>query len=77
MMMTTEQLDDGQITSFKIDTKRKIEELCNNVDNKCAKLVEQKNEEIFTEFEDICDAIQAKISVLDDDAKKRETNRFA
>lgn len=57
MMLTTEQLDDGQVVAFKIDTKRKIEELCKNVETKCAKLVELKNDELFTEFEEIYDAI--------------------
>lgn len=47
LMNTTEEFDEGQITSFRIDTKRLIEDLMNEIENKVAKYVESTNEKLY------------------------------
>lgn len=45
-MLSTNELDDGQVAVFKAGTKHKIEQLCLNVEEKCGKMIEEKNKEV-------------------------------
>lgn len=76
-MNTTEEFDEGQITSFRIDTKRLIEDLMNEIENKVAKYVESTNEKLYIQFDEICDSIEHKISLIESEKDRtKETKQF-
>jgi hypothetical protein len=46
-MNSPKELDNGQITAFKLETKSAVEDLCVDVETKVANQIESTNEELF------------------------------